>query len=112
MLRPPRSTPTDTLFPYSTLFQSLQSRGVSLSSVEYFHIGADFHGAPVPTERSEEHTSELQALMRKSYAVFSFKKKKPTKLGEEERKMWTRLDSTMANRTITDRPNKKQTMYK
>src|SRR3546814_11833460 len=69
--RPPRSTRTDTLFPYTTLFRS--ARG-SLTSC---------HGKPRPYEfggqtnasRSEEHTSELQSLMRISYAVFCLKKK-------------------------------------
>src|SRR3546814_15943659 len=85
--RPPRSTRTDTLFPYTTLFRSEQ----------YFHLASH----PVPANhirlsrtrganrrarrgwdhvrrqrRSEEHTSELQSLMRISYAVFCLKKKK------------------------------------
>src|SRR3546814_2401349 len=83
--RPPRSTRTDTLFPYTTLFRSqhaptvldkLQADGcrqVALSSArraEQDEIGALFQ------PRSEEHTSELQSLMRISYAVFCLKKKK------------------------------------
>src|SRR3546814_4912279 len=99
--RPPRSTPTDTRFPYTTLFRSLAG-----------HCGQCIHGGPaqrrklpikrllslrpcatcrlVPVGclvgvrfahlesplRSEEHTSELQSLMRISYAVFCLKKKK------------------------------------
>src|SRR3546814_2852010 len=102
--RPPRSTRTDTLFPYTTLFRSHQ--------VGQQHPGAD-HRVQVPQEvaallapverqpgtraapaprpaqvepgqaeehqRSEEHTSELQSLMRISYAVFCLKKKNTTR---------------------------------
>src|SRR3546814_9233968 len=80
--RPPRSTRTDTLFPYTTLFRSAQRmREIGL------HIAL---GAPparlrrmivgrVGGMRSEEHTSELQSLMRSSYAVFCLKKKKNKK---------------------------------
>src|SRR3546814_1508288 len=97
--RPPRSTRTDTLFPYTTLFRSPAVAGA----------GRDLHArsatgcagvldrlsrsgpatacravrANVPAvvgfeQRSEEHTSELQSLMRISYAVFCLKKKKTT----------------------------------
>src|SRR3546814_9937991 len=82
--RPPRSTRTDTLFPYTTLFRSAAGRRTQ-----------DRHGAWTPRresstfvialhrqkrgyigrQRSEEHTSELQSLMRISYAVFCLKKK-------------------------------------
>src|SRR3546814_3101681 len=84
--RPPRSTRTDTLFPYTTLFRSLHLS--SLTSIAHF-LGAtclkpknNSHrnlGAKIPTRRSEEHTSELQSLMRISYAVFCLKKKKKNK---------------------------------
>src|SRR3546814_3313261 len=72
--RPPRSTRTDTLFPYTTLFRSLHARrGL-----------ADARGGQHPftldLDRSEEHTSELQSLMRISYAVFCLKKKKANPL--------------------------------
>src|SRR3546814_17624803 len=75
--RPPRSTRTDTLFPYTTLFRSparsvLDSRaGNSVSIGQRFDQMDQFawYG------RSEEHTSELQSLMRISYAVFCLKKK-------------------------------------
>src|SRR3546814_10762889 len=101
--RPPRATRTDTLFPYTTLFrssarvqarnwrymafgglllasamaaaltwQSLQSR-VTPYVVEVDRLGEARAVAPA---RSEEHTSELQSLMRISYAVFCLKKKK------------------------------------
>src|SRR3546814_18071883 len=68
--RPPRSTRTDTLFPYTTLFRS---EGTRLRASG--HRTAPPTRAPRPTVRSEEHTSELQSLMRISYAVFCLKKK-------------------------------------
>src|SRR3546814_2660453 len=78
--RPPRSTRTDTLFPYTTLFRS----GAMPSSVysgpritpASAAVVAPAGGATTAAERSEEHTSELQSLMRISYAVFCLKKKK------------------------------------
>src|SRR3546814_3851383 len=91
--RPPRSTRTDTLFPYTTLFRSrLQQRppqGLS-RAVERPGARADIDAVqgvrglgsgPInpSLRRSEEHTSELQSLMRISYAVFCLKKKKKIK---------------------------------
>src|SRR3546814_10072652 len=85
--RPPRSTRTDTLFPYTTLFRSLVARprafgigdGVPDDRTDRI-VGAVHAGRG---DRSEEHTSELQSLMRISYAVFCLKKKnnntKPSK---------------------------------
>src|SRR3546814_9188715 len=105
--RPPRSTRTDTLFPYTTLFRSDARRRldnpllvqlvaqIPEQLVEHLkikqrrwamarsHVKADgklarvrFHSAPICLKpRSEEHTSELQSLMRISYAVFCLKKK-------------------------------------
>src|SRR3546814_8109867 len=70
ILRPPRSTRTDTLFPYTTLFRSGQGR---VDLVLDLDKRIQDHR---PTVRSEEHTSELQSLMRISYAVFCLKKKK------------------------------------
>src|SRR3546814_8082349 len=97
--RPPRSTRTYTLFPYTTLFRS----DVQSASGRNARIAPDFlnratlltnraricsnratnwrdssirSGGDHGTERSEEHTSELQSLMRISYAVFCLKKKK------------------------------------
>src|SRR3546814_16718802 len=80
--RPPRSTRTDTLFPYTTLFRSLAAglldgllehrTGFVLDQPRrHLHVlvGRD------QLLRSEEHTSELQSLMRISYAVFCLKKK-------------------------------------
>src|SRR3546814_1069023 len=96
--RPPRSTRTDTLFPYTTLFRSMLLSYPRLP----LHLSQNFCGActipilvfaekvdfPIaqkqpkcPLEkqgRSEEHTSELQSLMRISYAVFCLKKKNTT----------------------------------
>src|SRR3546814_7502918 len=87
--RPTRSTRTDTLFPYTTLFRST----LSLTTGTPFVLGAptDFTSSPSrwmewmstyggtatagPNFRSEEHTSELQSLMRISYAVFFLKQK-------------------------------------
>src|SRR3546814_3950476 len=93
--RPPRSTRTDTLFPYTTLFRSpstpglgsMHSRGpagtCSGPSISTHHMRLRGRlrrrierGFPYPGSRSEEHTSELQSLMRISYAVFCLKKKK------------------------------------
>src|SRR3546814_5763485 len=89
--RPPRSTRTDTLFPYTTLFRSwrasatspaVSGRAVKSSLVRERRGVAcrDDDGIDLdPRERSEEHTSELQSLMRTSYAVFCLKKKKQRK---------------------------------
>src|SRR3546814_4817075 len=83
--RPPRSTRTDTLFPYTTLFRSyayLKSlppedpksvdRLLIVGPLSSFKAWED----EFASIRSEEHTSELQSLMRISYAVFCLKKKK------------------------------------
>src|SRR3546814_2026375 len=101
--RPPRSTRTDTLFPYTTLFRSelvSSDRLVFVNKVDAEHLKhftpfdkaykAAFDAAlsRYPTlpqakallQRSEEHTSELQSLMRISYAVFCLKKKTHTTL--------------------------------
>src|SRR3546814_2196744 len=76
--RPPRSTRTDTLFPYTTLFRSdlPAHRRPTIRQMGRRSEPADhpFKAMP-PDERSEEHTSELQSLMRISYAVFCLKKK-------------------------------------
>src|SRR3546814_10267405 len=102
--RPPRSTRTDTLFPYTTLFRSVdhpvvtgpeQARDAVLATAQHSDLlegavervtalagvqlvigqvlGQDPHA--IVSDRSEEHTSELQSLMRISYAVFCLKKK-------------------------------------
>src|SRR3546814_9939690 len=112
MRPPPRSTRTDTLFPYTTLFRS--HRRVVPAEMEVGDVRDAPHGSRLPQRRhqhaqrvraypvaqrrlhlrqlavgrdaavsyalrSEEHTSELQSLMRISYAVFCLKKKKKTK---------------------------------
>src|SRR3546814_6632472 len=101
--RPLRATRTDTLFPYATIYLSIgggnRFGGVELAGrivigltgrqavkraqfvapplgTQIGRIGADKIGAAVEAWRSEEHTSELQSLMRISYAVFCLKKKK------------------------------------
>src|SRR3546814_7131871 len=96
--RPPRSTRTDTLFPYTTLFRAFLVAQRELRALAFGDVGAHadegagarvllLHQVPAPVrpgvfadggavaqalgdERSEEHTSELQSLMRISYAVF------------------------------------------
>src|SRR3546814_7569787 len=87
--RPPRSTRTDTLFPYTTLFRSLEAfnQPHNLPPAEFAKL-ADKSRQQIYKDilarrllalnvgRSEEHTSELQSLMRISYAVFCLKKKK------------------------------------
>src|SRR6056297_4286421 len=75
--RPPRSTRTDTLFPYTTLFRSPPAAGGRGST--WRTPSAARSSAPTPCRRrSEEHTSELQSLRRISSAVFCLKKKKKT----------------------------------
>src|SRR3546814_10290143 len=69
--RPPRSTRTDTLFPYTTLFRS---DGAALALAPYGISASD--ACRIFADRSEEHTSELQSLMRISYAVFCLKTKR------------------------------------
>src|SRR3546814_5232766 len=86
--RPPRSTRTDTLFPYTTLFRS-QGGGIGHKMIPpgcrrvglwpaFFYCRNRNGGWALSQARSEEHTSELQSLMRNSYAVFCLKKKKKT----------------------------------
>src|SRR3546814_7790965 len=88
--RPPRSTRTDTLLPYTTLFRSAFLRRQGTMDPEIAQIMAGrrdrlddrivlddgFGRGHAASSRSEEHTSELQSLMRISYAVFCLKKKK------------------------------------
>src|SRR3546814_4751676 len=89
--RPPRSTRTDTLFPYTTLFRSpwlfrrpvdLPERRADRQEVAWVSAARHINGARrlslkrYAHTRSEEHTSELQSLMRISYAVFCLKKNK------------------------------------
>src|SRR3546814_21178284 len=84
--RPPRSTRTDTLFPYTTLFRSIAHGKVDTHMSIANGNGRRLHHQAAHVRhrrlsrrwrtRSEEHTSELQSLMRISYAVFCLKKKK------------------------------------
>src|SRR3546814_8520462 len=74
--RPPRSTRTDTLFPYTTLFRSLSNCRAASMALCTSSMVRRSTATPWPCSRSEEHTSELQSLMRISYAVFCLKKKK------------------------------------
>src|SRR3546814_5282168 len=108
--RPPRSTRTATLFPYTTLFRSVidcrgPDPGLFHDAYRAFAVRARLdreHGShvnqliwegafPIAGDtRSEEHTSELQSLMRISYAVFCLKKKKKKRKQNEQRKSNTR----------------------
>src|SRR3546814_8978697 len=107
--RPPRSTRTDTLFPYTTLFRSLifvdppydnipwrdlksiprhlKDSGTLVLSWPGKEDALNFEGL-----RSEEHTSELQSLMRISYAVFCLKKKKTKRIKTQYNK-WRTIQS-------------------
>src|SRR3546814_10782550 len=103
--RPPRSTRTDTLFPYTTLFRSVANAvEASATARASFRIVFPFQNChkgleklPNPKKvsvqghnsrscRSEEHTSELQSLMRISYAVFCLKKKKTNRKTQNHQK--------------------------
>src|SRR3546814_1074171 len=110
--RPPRSTRTDTLFPYTTLFRSGLRQGggdvpprrrlaMTRAPFPFCRINLQFtiaaaHRIAVSRHRSEEHTSELQSLMRISYAVFCLKKKKKIKKTTN-----LRHDTTINNNKIT-----------
>src|SRR3546814_15910174 len=80
--RPPRSTRTDTLFPYTTLFRSIDRPSARTKIINRASRTCPTIPSLKPLDRlppqvrSEEHTSELQSLMRISYAVFCLKKKK------------------------------------
>src|SRR3546814_4153435 len=104
--RPPRSTRTDTLFPYTTLFRSPRRKrhgwppfpGSTRATGCWLCSARRRRPAP-PRRRSEEHTSELQSLMRISYAVFCLKKKK---------KQQTNIKT---NKTVLETRNKKDNQY-
>src|SRR3546814_15173434 len=72
---PPRSTRTDTLFPYTTLFRSASKANQGVPDDVESHRACPVDASRRSRSRSEEHTSELQSLMRISYAVFCLKKK-------------------------------------
>src|SRR3546814_4886235 len=84
--RPPRSTRTDTLFPYTTLFRSYVPTDTCHRRQASEHREGRSPVSVRPslreTWRSEEHTSELQSLMRISYAVFCLKKKTNTRINK------------------------------
>src|SRR3546814_4924363 len=111
--RPPRTTRTDTLFPYTTLFRSCQAAHSVLRSrvavrrhagrrrsarrgAESVRGGSSRARTTAPARRSEEHTSELQSLMRISYAVFCLKKKKHIQKTRYRRKRNGLIASTLA----------------
>src|SRR3546814_1503062 len=117
--RPPRSTRTDTLFPYTTLFLSCATPMRALAcavrrsaAATSGRLCSNWDGRPtgmagtaanvtegsnVNAERSEEHTSELQSLMRISYAVFCLKKK-----NKNNKTPPTTDDSTVTNTHLTN----------
>src|SRR3546814_5460661 len=111
--RPPRSTRTDTLFPYTTLFRSGMTAQVSaiakkcrraLRNETSIKFTLDELRALVDIgsyDRSEEHTSELQSLMRNSYAVFCLKKKKNTLANKVTNKHCKRPLTTYQNESRT-----------
>src|SRR3546814_3124721 len=114
--RPPRSTRTDTLFPYTTLFRSgPRHPGRSRTGpdlVRHRRRPRPRHGLQY---RSEEHTSELQSLMRISYAVFCLKKKKKKKqkINTEDRYTTTSNYKTLqSNSIIILESITKQILYK
>src|SRR3546814_7420615 len=116
--RPPRSTRTDTLFPYTTLFRSEpEIAGIHPHPTRegLFFVAANAHPAypagqtpRLPEQyrgklltidgRSEEHTSELQSLMRISYAVFCLKKKKHHIRSKTERTTPTHNTSELSHK--------------
>src|SRR3546814_6645329 len=131
--RPPRSTRTDTLFPYTTLFRSTSTRCTAppcacwpggqrrMRHPTNTKNRRGSAAAPEPPDhdtdprprgtvmtiprlmqgkRSEEHTSELQSLMRISYAVFCLKKKKKTKLIQSLQQLQTTTHKTTHYNTI------------
>src|SRR3546814_10197379 len=117
--RPPRSTRTDTRVPYTTLFRSLSITGRVPRVAKWKSGWTALKGRPLPAslyrlhvetrlfrrrfilwkERSEEHTSELQSLMRISYAVLCLKKRNITTHGAL--KLTVRCTCTLINRLDT-----------
>src|SRR3546814_8773234 len=111
--RPPRSTRTDTLFPYTTLFRSskkpsdggmvnrLAGRGEEAVTRLVEELGKNPRVTDALSRvmdaktRSEEHTSELQSLMRNSYAVFCLKKKKTIHTKQRPQLIHTQLQDTI-----------------
>src|SRR3546814_6737614 len=104
--RPPRSTRTDTLFPYTTLCRSQHGAnpGAGFGGREILahdqgigrHNTALEQAEHAGNERSEEHTSELQSLMRISYAVFCLKKK------NKKQQVTTRINTCIHHTRLTN----------
>src|SRR3546814_7921977 len=110
--RPPRSTRTDTLFPYTTLFRShallrakrrsrrrlLGKRGVQRVG-GYAYLRSPYRSCePL---RSEEHTSELQSLMRISYAVFCLNKKNARRRTSQRQRDQRQIDLAQQHSSAT-----------
>src|SRR3546814_1752248 len=116
--RPPRSTRTDTLFPYTTLFRSpFYEPNASRSDLDVWGLTGVVNWEASPAfavksitayrstksffkrddDRSEEHTSELQSLMRISYAVFCLKKKTKKKQNKQKKTIEKQSKITTAN---------------
>src|SRR3546814_5644835 len=106
--RPPRSTRTDTLFPYTTLFRSLPQRRLAILQRAQRRAANDRNVvtrevvrrqqlANLKLDRSEEHTSELQSLMRISYAVFCLKKKNANNRSIHEQQQHNNINTNTAN---------------
>src|SRR3546814_2610455 len=110
---PPRSTRTDTLFPYTTLFRSpvgaverlFARTGLGWDDLDLIELNEAFAAQVLDqVERSEEHTSELQSLMRTSYAVFCLKKKN----NKNSRIEFLRASSLTSVYTTTSSANSQQ----
>src|SRR3546814_7150861 len=113
--RPPRSTRTDTLFPYTTLFRS-HGRARGPASRPWPHPCRSPRRVSCPPvrapacrrqARSEEHTSELQSLMRISYAVFCLKKKTHHNQAATCHTTYTDKQYGLTIILTTDKPNKR-----
>src|SRR3546814_1210865 len=107
--RPPRSTRTDTLFPYTTLFRSRAASSLSGTSSAATAVSSRVAALARRSDRSEEHTSELQSLMRISYAVFCLKKKNHLHRWTTTKKYNTKLDAQLAD--IQTRPDTIHTSF-
>src|SRR3546814_6379975 len=95
--RPPRSTRTDTHFPYTTLFRSPPWRRPTCNARWRWRPAGYAQTQKAPRRmRSEEHTSELQSLMRISYAVFCLKKKQNHHQTTKKYKHYTSSTTTQA----------------
>src|SRR3546814_6766634 len=105
--RPPRSTRTDTLFPYTSLFRSPVTRDqlTALESRMRAEGKTNYSVWPAAIDRvayrSEEHTSELQSLMRISYAVFCLKKKNPRQTKQKNTHISTAYATTHSPKSST-----------